>query len=82
MSSFLNKVFNHPQTTILGMAGAVLSYVASYGPSLPTDNSGWIHFGTSTAILALGIAAADAKNPEPIQKAEKVIADVGTDLSK
>lgn len=67
--------FTNWKTTLMGFIAAVLNYIVSLGPNLPTNGHDWGVVLISAALAALGLASKDfnvsnAPNPstaKPVQ---------------
>ena len=57
----MNTMFGNWQTTAIGFVAAILSYFVQLGPNLPATKEDWLKALGAATLLALGIAAKDAK---------------------
>ena len=57
----MSKMLGNWQTTLFGVLAGVLNYFVSLGPNLPTTPAEWGMALLSALMVALGIAAKDAK---------------------
>lgn len=48
------------KTTVIGFVAAVVNYLVSLGPNLPTDGAGWGTVMLSAVLFALGLSSKDA----------------------